>query len=251
MNVLASWSDLSWAVRIALLVWVGATISQPIVQWVWGERAIRWGATATVALQAAAVIASLQAAWGWGWTIAVALIVMALGWAVEYLGSHTGVPFGRYHYTPRLQPQLGHVPLLIPVAWLMMLPASWAVAGSIARGRGPAFWLLSGLAITAWDFFLDPQMVSWGLWAWEDKGGYFGIPWVNFLGWTVSGAVMTAAASVLWPGPLPVTSLTAIYGLTWLLETVGLGVIWRQPKPALCGFLGMGGLLLWAWLAHA
>jgi putative membrane protein len=248
--VLAIWIDLSVAVRIALLAWVGATVSQPIVRWVWGERAVPWGTTATVALQAAAVVAALQAAWGWGWTALVALSIMAMGWAVEYLGSHTGVPFGRYRYTGRLQPQLGHVPLLIPVAWLMMLPASWAVASSIVRGCGPAFWLLSGVVMTAWDLFLDPQMVGWRLWKWEKKGGYYGIPWSNFLGWTLSGAAMTAVAFNVCPGPLPAAPLTAIYALTWLLETVGLGVIWRQPGPAAWGFLGMGGMLLWAWLAN-
>jgi putative membrane protein len=217
---------------------------------VWGQGAIRWGTTVTVALQAAAVVAALQGAWGWGRTALVAGAIMAIGWAVEYLGSHTGVPFGRYHYTRRLQPQLGRVPLAIPVAWLMMVPPSWAVAATIAGNRGPVFWLLSGLAIAAWDLFLDPQMVSWRLWLWEREGGYFGIPWVNYLGWTLAAAAMTAVASALWPGPLPTSPLTVIYVLTWLLETVGLGVFWRQPGPALCGFLGMGGMLLWGWLAN-
>jgi putative membrane protein len=244
------WTELSWTVRIVLLAWVGATISQPIVQWQWGERAIRRGTTVTVVLQAAAVVAALHSAWGWKWTALVAMAIMAMGWAVEYLGSHTGVPFGRYHYTQRLQPQLGRVPLLIPLAWLMMLPAAWAVAGSIAEGRGPAFWVLSGLALTAWDLFLDPQMVGWRLWVWERKGGYFGIPWVNFLGWALAAAFMTAVISAFWPGPLPTAPLLAVYALTWLLETVGLGVFWRQPGPALCGFAGMGGMLLLSWMAN-
>ena len=243
----SAWSELSWAMRIALLAWVGATVSQPILQWAWGERAIRWGTTATVALQAAAVGVALQAAWGWGWAALVSLAIMAMGWAVEFLGSRTGVPFGRYHYSARLQPQLGHVPLAIPAAWLMMLPPAWAVAGWIAGERGPAFWLLSGLAITAWDLFLDPQMVGWGLWVWDQEGAYFGIPWVNFLGWAASAAIMTAVTAALRPGPLPITPLMAIYVLTWLLETVGLGIIWKKPGPALCGFAGMGGFLLWAW----
>jgi uncharacterized membrane protein len=248
--VLPIWTELSWTVRIVLLAWVGATVSQPILQWRWGEQAIRQGTTLTVALQAAAVVAALHSAWGLGWTVLVALAIMAMGWAVEYLGSHTGVPFGRYRYTQRLQPQLGHVPLLIPVAWLMMLPAAWAVAGSITYGRGPVFWALSGMALTAWDLFLDPQMVGWRLWNWERKGGYYGIPWVNFLGWTLAAAFMTAVTSPFWPGPLPTAPLIAIYALTWLLETVGLGLFWRQPGPALCGFAGMGSMLLLSWIAN-
>ena len=27
--------------------------------------------------------------------------------------------------------------------------------------------VIAGLAITAWDIVLDPQMARWGLWAWD------------------------------------------------------------------------------------
>jgi putative membrane protein len=127
----------------------------------------------------------------------------------------------------------------------MMLPPSWSIAGLVA---GNARWLhvgVSALAFTAWDLFLDPQMVGWRLWVWEQKGRYFGIPLLNYLGWALISAVMTAAIR---PGALPASPLQLIYALTWLLETFGLGVFWRQPGPAACGFLGMGSILFWAWL---
>jgi uncharacterized membrane protein len=244
------WVDMTWAAWIALLAWVGSTVSMPIIQWGWGDRALRRGVTVGVLLQAAAVVAILASAWGWARTALIALPVLALGWVVEFLGSRTGVPFGRYHYTDRLQPQLGHVPLLIPVAWLMMMPPSWAVAWTITGGHGIAFVVASALVFTAWDLFLDPQMVGWRLWVWERPGGYFGIPWTNYAGWLLAAALMTAVTAPLWPGPLPAASLMVIYVLTWLLETMGLGVFWQQPGAALCGFFGMGGMLLWAWLAN-
>jgi putative membrane protein len=254
-TVVAIWVDLTWAVWTSVLAWVGATVSLPIVEAVWGDRALRRGVTAGVLLQDAAVVAILVSAWGWGRTSLIALTILALGWAVEYLGSRTGVPFGRYHYTDRLQPQLGHVPLLIPAAWLMMLPSAWAVATYITGGPGTgragiAFVVVSALAFTAWDLFLDPQMVAWRLWVWERPGVYFGIPWTNFAGWLLAAGVMTAVAVPLCPGGLPAAPLAGVYVLTWLLETVGLGVFWQQPGAALCGFLGMGGMLLWAWLAN-
>jgi putative membrane protein len=98
--------------------------------------------------------------------------------------------------------------------------------------------------MAVWDLFLDPQMVSWRLWIWDQPGGYFGIPWINYVGWVGAAAMMTLLVRpvVVPPG------LLLVYLLTWLLETVGLGVLWRQPWPALCGFAGMGGLLLWTWL---
>ena len=255
-SLAAAWATMTWAARIAILAWVSATMSMPVVRWIWGERGLRWGVTASVLLQAAAVLAVLSSAWGWARTGLLALAVMAMGWAVEFIGSRTGVPFGRYHYTERLQPQLGHVPLLIPVAWLMMLPPAWAVAQYITgcTGQGAislVFVAVSALTFTAWDLFLDPQMVGWRLWVWERPGGYFGIPWVNYAGWALAAGVMTAVMRVgLCPGALPAVPLVLIYTLTWLLETVGLGILWRQPGPAACGFLAMGGMLLWAWLAN-
>jgi putative membrane protein len=132
------------------------------------------------------------------------------------------------------------------VAWLMMLPPAWAIGQAIAPQHRLLFVLTSALAFTVWDLFLDPQMVSWRLWVWERPGGYYGIPWVNYLGWFAAAAVITTVAA---PPPSPTGQLGLVYAITWVLETVGLGLLWRQPGPALCGFLGMGSMLVWALLA--
>jgi len=156
------------------------------------------------------------------------------------IGSSTGFPFGHYYYTHQLLPQIAQVPLLIPLAWLMMLPPAWAVAYTILRRvSGWTFCLLSALAFTAWDLFLDPQMVSWGFWVWEAQvlpfPDYFGIPLSNLL-----------VLRVVELDSLPTGPLLLIYVLTWLLETGGLAVLWGLIGPALCGFVGMGGLIGWA-----
>ena len=235
-------------------VWVGVMVLLPVVRPVWDERTIQLGVTLSVTAQAVAVIGILIPAWGWRRTATVGLLLLAMAWIVERVGSTTGFPFGRYHYTRRLQPQLLHVPLAIPVAWLMMLPPAWAVADLVVKGRGPLFVLVSAVAFTAWDFLLDPQMVGWKLWLWDQPGRYCwrdrsgGIPWINFAGWALSSAAITAVLMIASAelAPLPALPLLLIYGLTWLLETVGLGVYWQQPRPAAVGFVAMGAMLLWA-----
>ncbi len=244
-QLLELWTGLPSPAQVALLGWVVCTISLPIFRWFWSDRGLRWSVSIGVVTQAVTAVLILSAAWGWTRTTLTALAILAFGWAVEYLGSHTGFPFGRYHYTNRLWPQLGHVPLLIPVAWLMMLPPAWAIGQAIAGGQRLVFVSASALAFAAWDLFLDPQMVSWQLWVWDRPGRYFGIPWVNYLGWFGAAAAITAIAA---PPTIPTGQLGMVYGITWLLETVGLGMLWRQPGPALCGFLGMGAMLLWAML---
>ena len=98
----------------------------------------------------------------------MAVKIIILTWAIEAIGTATGFPFGSYSYTDHLQPQLLGVPLFIPLAWMMMLPPSWAVAQRLSSSKGKlVFLVLGALAFTAWDLFLDPQMVKWGLWVWD------------------------------------------------------------------------------------
>jgi len=114
------------------------------------------------------------------------------------------------------------------------------------------FVLVSALAFTAWDLFLDPQMVAWDLWRWADPGAinYFGIPFVNYAGWLLASAVITLIAGRIAPlHRLPARPLLIIYAITWALETIGLAVFWGLPAPALVGSIGMGAMLLWAWRA--
>ena len=245
--------ELSLPAQLLLVGWLLTMITVPILRWIWGARAQTWGVGVSVLLQAATVIGTLIPAWGTARTLRTAVLIVAMGWGVEFLGSKTGFPFGRYSYTERLQPQLGEVPLLIPLAWLMILPPAWAVAAIIAGDSPFEFVVVAALAFTAWDLFLDPQMVAWGMWTWDDPavgGGaprLFGIPWTNYAGWFGAAALMTW---ITLPGTAPVTTpvapLLLIYGLTWFLEAFGQLLFWGLPGPALTGGLTMGAFLLWS-----
>lgn len=230
---------------VLTVVWVLVMISIPIVRWVVGDAVLHWGVIVSVILQAAAVLAILRHAWPARTLLRVLALVIPTSWLIEYIGSSTGIPFGAYSYTETLQPQLLGVPLIIPLAWLMMLPPAWAVAQAITRrSAGIAFVAAASLAFTAWDFFLDPQMVGWGYWVWAQPGGYFGIPWVNFLGWTLSAALLTVLAR---PAQLPLTALRIIYTVTWALQTIGQLLFWGMPGPALVGGVVMGVFAVAAW----
>jgi lycopene cyclase domain-containing protein len=239
----------------SLLLWLGVLIATPIVLWVSGETWFPLLAGLGVLAQFVATLLGLALGWSGRRILATLALVALFTWLVEAVGQATGLPFGRYAYTPALQPQLAGVPLLIPLAWMMMLAPAWAVAESILRplrtrlGRlyWPAFAALTGLAFTAWDLYLDPQMVARGLWVWDPPGGYFGIPWSNYFGWWVSAALITLLVR---PGGLPRFPLFIIYALTGVFQAIGLGIFWGQPGPALAGFVGMGVFALLAWRAE-
>lgn len=229
--------------------WLLILVVLPVTQRSLGAEALPRGVTISVLLQLSAVLAILADAWGWGRVLRVAVVVVALAWAAEALGAATGFPFGAYRYTAALQPQVAHVPLLVPLAWLMLLPPAWAAAQAVVGSAQPLhFALASALAFTAWDLLLDPHMVSWGFWVWAAPGGYFGIPWTNFLGWLLVSAAITRLVR---PAGAPVRPLLLVYTITWALEAMGLAFFWRLPGPAAVGGLLVGLFALLAWRGAA
>jgi putative membrane protein len=126
-------------------------------------------------------------------TLALFALGAIISWAFEQVGVATGLVYGPYFYTEQLGPKLGHVPLLIPLAWFMMLYPSYVITSLVTEGRPTSAggslprlaWLslLSAAVMTGWDLPMDPQMVASGNWVWTEGGEYFGVPLRNFAGW--------------------------------------------------------------------
>lgn len=237
-----------------VLGWMLTMIAVPIAIWTVGLTAVPSMMMVATFLQATAVFVLLVESWGWRKSVGTAVVVALLGWLLEAVGTATGFPFGAYDYTDKLQPQIAHVPLLIPLAWFMMMPVSWAVASLVGRGTRPwwSFILLSATAMTAWDLFLDPQMVMWEFWLWRNvpSFNYFGIPWQNYFGWLLGAAIITAVVMLVvrpdWV-KLPHRALLTIYSIVWFLQTVGLLIFWGMIGPALVGSSVMGAFMVLAW----
>lgn len=118
--------------------------------------------------------------------------VFAVGWLFETLSIFTGIPFGRYHYTDLMAPFLGHVPIFVLPAYLVMGYASWSLATLILDGRTAGLSvegarrvpLLAAFLMVLWDLSMDPLRATIeGRWIWIDGGSYFGVPLSNYLGW--------------------------------------------------------------------
>lgn len=237
--------------RVAVLA-AGATIATQIL-WVLVPDTARDATTVlSVALFATASLAHAAATRGAAWTLRYALIAAGIGWLAEAVGTTTGWPFGAYQYTDSLGPKIGPVPLVIPLAWLMMAyPVLLAVRRTV-RSRVLQIGYAAAL-LTAWDLFLDPQMVAEGHWVWDDPvpalPGIPGIPAQNFAGWFLVGVVLYSAATALLPAQVDLDDRLPAAMLLWVFASnvMANAVFWGRPAVALIGGTVMG-LLLVPWL---
>lgn len=201
----------------------------------------------TVLVFAAAGVAHAAIHRGGAFALRLVAAAAGVGLAAELLGVHTGVPFGRYAYAGTLGPTVGGVPLVIPVAWLMMAyPA--AVMGRRVAGSAPAAVLVAAFALAAWDLFLDPQMVAAGHWVWEQSGpSLLGIPVVNHLGWLGTALVMQALIVPAMPPAADDAVPVALYVWTWVGSVTAHAIWFDLPGSAVTGGLAMGAVV-GAWL---
>ncbi len=128
-------------------------------------------------------------------TLAFFTITTVTSWIFEELGVATGLVYGPYHYTATLGPWLGSVPVLIPLAWFVLVYPTYVVANLIVdgwpvgtpggRGHLVRLALIGALVMAAWDLVVDPILSgpTVGAWVWERGGPYYGVPLQNSLGW--------------------------------------------------------------------
>jgi putative membrane protein len=139
----------------------------------------------------------------WKSALLLFAVTFVVSLAFESLGVATGWVYGAYHYSDKLGVKVfGLVPLLIPIAWIMMSYPSFVIARLvIPRLKNLVAWRLwlaavGALVMTAWDVAMDPMMSSGGHWIWEQGGAYFGIPLQNFWGWWLT--IFVTFALFLW-----------------------------------------------------
>jgi uncharacterized membrane protein len=106
------------------------------------------------------------------------VIAATISFLWEFVGVETGIPFGRYFYTSALGPQLGPVPIFIPLLWCAL--------GYFCMRASDHYIMASALMVSL-DTSFDPVFsVKLGLWTWTGPTQYFGVPLSNFFGWFVA-----------------------------------------------------------------
>ena len=130
--------------------------------------------------------------YGWRGILFFVAICLGISNAFENLSILTGFPFGSYHYSDEMGPKLFLVPLLIGPAYFGVGYLSWTLArailgdgsGKLRGALSVATPVIASFIMVSWDLTIDPMMSTMtGNWIWHHGGSYFGVPFVNFLGW--------------------------------------------------------------------
>lgn len=110
--------------------------------------------------------------------VALAAIIVFMGYIIELIGVHTGFLFGNYSYGSALGFRLWGVPITIGLTWLLVTLSAWQI---VQYGKLNIYqkFLLAGLLVVMFDLILEQFAVAYGLWAW--KGGE--IPLYNYVCW--------------------------------------------------------------------
>ncbi len=209
---------------------------------------------AHIVIGALALAVLLVSRAGWRW-LAAFFSVYALSLTSELLGTTVGLPFGPYRYTDGLGLKwFAHVPVLIPLSWFLMALPSYAIARRLL-GDGASMArrvLLGSLILLSWDLALDPAMSQFtSYWVWGSSGPYYGMPWLNLVGWYVTGLVLMLALvatradawidrlSTAWLGLFYALNLALPLGL--ILATGAWGALLATAGAlVLCAVLGRG-----------
>lgn len=124
------------------------------------------------------------------------VVLCGYTYAIEFVGVLTGYPYGHFEYGVDLGPMFaGLVPAALPLFFLPLVVNTYLLCslffGRLA-GRTAVRIPTVIVAVIGMDLALDPAAVSIGFWAYDAAGAYYGVPWTNFLGWTLSATVAVA-----------------------------------------------------------
>jgi putative membrane protein len=173
-----------YVMMIAGAVWHSLGWFDNLMRWLSGPMLIGFGVGVLLQVRRRAT----PLFWLW------AVCVLMLSFMLEWVGVHTGRPFGKYLYTDILQPQWNGVPLAIAFSWLMLLLGSAKIVQRCGAGGSRLLSIFCvAILMTLFDLVMEPAAVRLGYWTWQ-KGS---IPLQNFIVWFVASSLFGAAGSFM------------------------------------------------------
>ena len=117
------------------------------------------------------------------------VVLSVFAYLIEYVGVVSGVPYGWFSYSELMGVKLlGVVPALLPLAYVPLVLGAGALAATHSKKPWKRLLLMTAYLVL-FDLVLDPGAVAIGLWSFSGGGVYYGVPFINYVGWVLSGVV--------------------------------------------------------------
>jgi putative membrane protein len=115
------------------------------------------------------------------WRFGLSLVIVGIvGWAVEALGTNTGIIFGEYSYGLSLGPKVFNTPISMAINWMISVYlVTMLLSSSII-----SLWRLGfagALLMVIYDILLEPVAIRLDMWSWETLTP----PIQNYLAWFI------------------------------------------------------------------
>ncbi len=136
---------------------------------------------------------------GWKSTAFLFFLMLVVAWSVEECSIHTGFPFGHYYYSDMLGFKLDVAPVTLGpnYFWMFMFPtyfiSNLIVNGSLFESNRTIGQLvftsfIASILVAGIDMVVDPldatKLSEW-VWTKNNHTGYYGIPYINYLGYLI------------------------------------------------------------------
>lgn len=118
--------------------------------------------------------------------------VVLFTYAVEAIGTKTGMLFGSYFYEGALGFKVFETPLLIGVNWLILVYGATAIVRSFKALRQWVPFSAAALMV-AFDFIMEPVAMKTGMWSWANDV----VPLKNYLMWFVVAVIVVGVMELM------------------------------------------------------
>ena len=122
--------------------------------------------------------------------------LVAYTYGIEYIGVHTGWPYGEFAYGISLGPMVGGIPLALPflfIPFVLNAYLLWIVLVDDRHQRRYLRIIAIIASVVAMDLVLDPAAVALGFWSYAGEAAYYDVPLSNYAGWVLSATVAVLA----------------------------------------------------------
>ena len=120
------------------------------------------------------------------WFLLFIILTCSLGFAAEWLGVHTNILFGKYHYGQVLGIKLAGIPLTICINWFIVIYTVGVTTIRLKIKNTLARILVGAIILVLLDLLIEPVAIRFDYRQWQANS----VPFFNYVSWFFLSVIM-------------------------------------------------------------